>query len=304
MTNKEKITAIIEKPSSKSKISYSQFITFYDCPKKFEKKYVEGNYKSDYNIHLVFGSSLHFCIQHYVQQIYQNPKIFINKLDLHDYLYTRLTTNYQDTFQKNLDTHFSTAEELKEFYEDGCEILTELLKDSEKYFPKHYEHIGSELHLISQVSENFDVNFQAYIDDTFYDTISDKIILFDYKTSTKGWNETTKSDEYKLAQLRLYKYFISKIFDIKLEDIEVKFVILKRKIWEGNTKYESKRISIFEPSQGKKKITESFNLIENFVKNNFNKNGTHNKNFERIATPSKFACNFCPFNNECEFAFK
>lgn len=304
MTNKEKILTIVEKPSSKSKISYSQFTTFHDCPKKFERKYVNGDYRSDYNINLVFGNSTHQVIQHYVEKIYQTSQKIANKLDLHNYLYERLCSNYQESFEKNLSNHFATLEELNEFYTDGCNILDELKQDCEKYFSQSYEYIGSELHIISKILEGFDVNFQAYIDSTFYDTISDKIIIYDYKTSTKGWNESTKSDEYKLAQLRLYKYFISKIFGINLEDIEIKFIILKRKIWEGNSKYEAKRISMFEPSHGKKKIQQSFELIEDFVKENFNTDGSYNKNVLRIATPSKFTCNYCPFTDECEDVYK
>jgi hypothetical protein len=304
MTNKERLSSVSIYKTSTPKISYSQFVTHKDCPKKFEQKYVQGNYKSDYNINLVFGTSVHEVFQYYVENIYNTSHKLANKLDLHEYLYERLCINYQETFDKNLFEHYTTPDELNEFYIDGCNILDELQKDCEKYFLKEYEHIGSELHIISNILEDFDVNFQAYIDSTFYNTMNDKIIVYDYKTSTKGWNESTKSDEYKLAQLRLYKYFISKIFDIKLEDIEIKFVILKRKIWEGVSKYEAKRISMFEPSHGKKKIQESFELIEEFVKNNFNTDGSYNKDVERIATPSKFTCNYCPFKEECNDVYK
>lgn len=303
MTNKQKLSSVSIEKSSTPKISYSQFTTFHDCPKKFERKYVNGDYRSDYNIQLLFGVSVHESIQYYVEQIYKTSHKLANKLDLDEYLYERLFTNYQESFDKNLFKHFATADELNEFYADGCEILQELKKDCEKYFPKHFEYIGSELHIVAKILEEFYVNFQAYIDSTFYNTLSDKIVVFDYKTSKSGWNESTKSDKYKLSQLRLYKYFISKIYDIKLEDIEIKFVILKRKIWEGISKYEAKRISMFEPSHGKKKIQESFELIQDFVETNFNKDGSYNKNVERIATPSKFTCTYCPFNNECVDAF-
>jgi hypothetical protein len=192
---------------------------------------------------------------------------------------------------------------MSEFYQDGCNILNELKQDCDKYFPQTFKHIGSEIHLISSILEGFDLNFQAFIDDTFYDTENDKIILFDYKTSTKGWSDSDKSNEYKLAQLRLYKHFISKIFDIDLQDIEIKFVILKRKIYAGSTKYPSKHITSFVPASGKKKIEESFELIRNFVELNFDKSGSYLKTVERESNPSKFTCTYCPFKTDCSESF-
>lgn len=304
MTNKDKICNKIIEKSSATKISYSQFTTFHDCPEKFRRKYVLGDYRSDYNINLVFGSSVHESVQFYVEQIYSNSHKVANKIDLHDYLFQRLCINYEESLKKNFQKHFSNNDEMQEFYEDGCNILDELKQDCEKHFPKHYEYIGSELHIVTKILEDFDVNFQAYIDSTFFDTDLDKIVIFDYKTSKSGWNESNKSDEYKLAQLRLYKYFVSKIYDIPLEDIEIKFVILKRKIWEGVSKYESKRISHFVPSSGKKKIQESFELIKDFVELNFTNKGSYIKDIERKANPSKFTCTYCPFNVDCEHTFK
>jgi PD-(D/E)XK nuclease superfamily len=301
MTNLEKIL-IKHKHQTFSKISYSQFTTYKDCALKFEKKYVQGDYRSDYNINLTFGTSMHEVTQKFVQQLYTSPKI-AQKLDLEQFLYERMCQNYTETVAKNSGKDFSNEIEMKEFYQDGCNILNELKQDCDKYFPKTFKHIGSEIHLVSSILEGFDLNFQAFIDDTFYDTVNDTIILYDYKTSSRGWSDSDRSNEYKLAQLRLYKYFISKIFDIDLQDIEIKFVILKRKVYAGSGKYPSKHITGFIPASGKKKIDESFDLIKNFVELNFDKSGSYLKTFHREANPSKFNCNYCPFKTNCSKSF-
>jgi hypothetical protein len=54
--------------------------------------------------------------------------------------------------------------------------------------------------------------------------------IIDIKTSTKGWNKWNKKDESKQFQLILYKNFFSKQFGIPKENIDINFIILKRKI--------------------------------------------------------------------------
>lgn len=302
MTNLEKISI---KPVHKSlsKISYSQFSTHHDCALKFEKKYVHGDYRSDYSIQLAFGTSIHDSVQYFVQQLYTTSRKSAQKLDLEQFLYDRLFKNYTESVVKNGNKDFSNEIEMAEFYNDGCNILNEIKQDCDKYFPDTYKHIGSEIHLVSSIVEGVALNFQAFMDDTFYDTKTDTIIVFDYKTSKSGWSDMDKSNVYKLSQLRLYKHFISKIFDIALEDIEIKFVILKRKVYLGSGKYPAKHINSFIPPSGKKKIVESFGLITDFVERNFDKNGSYLKTYTRDANPSKFTCTYCPFKNECEHSF-
>jgi hypothetical protein len=312
MTNFEKITKNIEKlkdTNLNKKISYSQFSTYSACKHKFYLKYVLKNYKSDITATLMFGTCLHETIQKYSTLIYFYSLEKANKFDLDGYLYERFVENYKISLDKNNNVNFTTDIELNEFYNDGLNIIHQIKKDADNIFPEHFKHLGNEIELVSKCLDEYTIGFQGFIDDTFYDTIENKIFIYDYKTSKTGWQKSDKDDYKKLAQLRLYKYFISKIFEIDLNDIEIKYIILKRKIYQNTSvpKHfritDPKHIEVFTPTSGKLKTKESFQLIQDFIELNFNTNGSYKKDLDNTANPSKFNCGFCPFkNNECKFS--
>ena len=67
-----------------------------------------------------------------------------------------------------------------------------------------------------------------------YHEPTNKFYIYDIKTSRSGWNAKAKKDETKQMQLVLYKKFFNEQYGIPLEDIEVEFFIVKRKIWENS----------------------------------------------------------------------
>jgi len=284
------------------KISFSQFSTYYSCNYKFYLKYVLGNYKNDVNINLLFGTSVHEGVQRYVEILKddnQDVKLFNHE----DFLYERFTENYKKSLEQNNFKEFTTEQELFEFYEDGLKIMKDVIRDNEILFPSNFIHLGSEIELIKKLNQTYNIHFQAFIDDTFYNKELDRIVIYDYKTSKSGWNNSNKEDEVKLAQLRLYKHFIAEIFGIDLKQIEIKFIILKRKVFENGKKFNNfkpKHYEVFVPASGIKKVQEGYNMINDFVERMFNEDGTH-KEVEVSANPSKFNCGFCPFkNDECD----
>ena len=54
----------------------------------------------------------------------------------------------------------------------------------------------------------------------------------------------------------MYKYFFSKQFDIPIENIDIQFFIVKRKIWE-ESEYPMKRVQEFAPPSGKNKTNKA-----------------------------------------------
>jgi len=215
--------------SSSRNISYSQLSTYQTCPKQWEMKYYRKKVPYKSSIHLVFGTSLHEVVQHWLDTIYSSTIKQANELDLNKMLYDRMIKNYQKEKSKSNDHHFSNQEELQMFYIDGTNILDYLKKKRSKYFSKKQVHLaGVETFLYQQIKEG--VYFKGYIDLVFYDQVVDKWTIVDIKTSTSGWKNYAKKDISKISQVLLYKKFFSQQFDIPVDKIEVLYFILKRRV--------------------------------------------------------------------------
>jgi hypothetical protein len=70
------------------------------------------------------------------------------------------------------------------------------------------------------------------------------------------WKEKEKKDKVKLTQILLYKHFYSKALNISEDKIDVKFFIVKRKIYE-NSEFPISRIQEYVPANKKKKVKTS-----------------------------------------------
>lgn len=282
--------------SSQKSISYSQISTFLTCPKKWSLMYREGHYKSEQNMNMTFGTAIHTTIQNFLSTFYNESGVKAEQLDLEEYFEQELIKTYQENTKQNNNIHFSNPEELGEFYDDGVMILEFLKKKKGSYFSKRGWHlVGVEVPILISPYERFtNVIFKGFIDLILYNENTNTFTIYDIKTSTKSWGDYQKKDKVKRAQLLLYKYFFSKQFNIPLENIEVEFFILKRKIPQ-DTEYPVKPIQQFKPSQGKTSVNESIKLMEDFIETVFNENGL--KQQEYNPQPSDFSCKYCQFNN-------
>ena len=89
----------------------------------------------------------------------------------------------------------------------------------------------------------------------------------------------------------LYKQFFSQIYNIPLEDIDIEFFILKRKLYE-NCDFPQKRIQIFSPPSGKIKLNRAISLLNDFIISSFNTDSTYKTgDFEPNATLDN--CKWC-----------
>jgi hypothetical protein len=103
-----------------------------------------------------------------------------------------------------------------------------------------------------------------------------------------------KSDKNKTQQLLLYKNFYSKQYNVPVENIEVEYFIVKRKLWE-NTDFPQKRVQKFVPASGTVSMNRVMNGLDLFLENAFDDEGKH-KTDKIFALPSKKACRWCEFN--------
>jgi len=289
--------------NSQKSISYSQISTFLTCPKKWSLMYREGHYKSEQNMNMTFGSALHTTVQNFLSVYYNESGVKAEQLDLAEYFEQELIKTYQENTKQNNNIHFSNPEELEEFYEDGKMILEFLKKKKGSYFSKRGWHlVGVEVPILIQPYERFkNVIFKGFIDLILYNENVNKFVIYDFKTSVSGWKDYQKKDETKLAQLLLYKYFFSKQFNVPIENIDIEFFILKRKLPKNN-EFFLKPIQQFVPASGKSKINKATKLLENFIETVFDENGLRDQQYE--AKPSEWACKFCSFRNNKELCQK
>jgi hypothetical protein len=134
--------------------------------------------------------------------------------------------------------------------------------------------------------------FQGYLDLVMYHEPTNTVKIIDIKTSKSGWSKREKSDEQKQFQLILYKKYFSEIYDFPIENIEIEFLIVKRKLYESED-YVIRRIQLYQPASGKVKLNKVSKSIDEFVEKAFDNNGY--KDVDHQPTPND-KCKWCPFN--------
>jgi len=289
---KTKVLPEIDYATQKS-ISYSQLSMFNECPKKWSLQYKEGYKQFTSSIHTVFGTALHETLQHYLTVFYEQSGVAADKINTSELLEENLREEYKKQYKANNNQHFATPDELREFYEDGVEIIREIAKDRGKHFSKRGWHLlGIELPLILNPHSKFqNIMFQAYLDIVLYHEPTNTIKIIDIKTSRSGWNKKEKSNEQKQFQLIIYKKYFSELYNIPIENIDIEFMIVKRKIFESE-QFVIKRVQWFKPASGKVKLNKVTKSIEEFIEQAFDHNG-----YKQVEHQPKVNdnCKWCPF---------
>ena len=314
MTKKKKIPQILKQIKNQplrevnyafeKAISYSQFSVFQNCPHKWSLQYRDGFYTSEQSIHMTFGTALHETIQHYITTIYEQSAAAADRIDLKELFEERFRETYLKDYKSNKNTHFSNSVEMNEFFEDGLAILNYLSKKRGAYFSKRgWYLVGCEIPLVVTPNSQYpNILYKGYLDVVLYNETMNKFLILDIKTSTRGWGDKEKKDELKQFQLILYKKYLAQQYNINVDDIDIEFFIVKRKIWEESD-FVIKRIQQFKPASGKVKINKAHTAVNNFIQEVFNIDGSH-KTQVHNPNPSAFNCRFCPFKDNKELCDK
>lgn len=281
-------------------ISYSQLSMFTQCPKKWALQYRDGHKISEQSIHMTFGTALHEVLQHYLDVMYETSGAAADRIDIEELFEDTLRKCYAEDYKKNKNQHFSSPTELREFFEDGKEILNFIRKKRSAYFSKKgWYLIGCEVPIVMAPNLRLNrVKYMGYLDVVMYHEPTNTFKIIDIKTSTKGWNKWNKKDESKQFQLILYKYFFSKQYNIPLENIEIEFFIVRRKVYVDGD-YPQKRVQQFIPASGKVKLNKATANLNEFISKAFNLDGSY-KDTIFGANPSKWNCTFCPYKENTE----
>jgi hypothetical protein len=239
-------------------------------------------------------------MQHYLKVMYEQSGAAADREDIIGMFNEHFKSIYKTEFEKTKQ-HFSNPDEMREFYEDGINILEWFKKHRSQFFTtRNVVLLGIEMPLMVGLTKN--LFLKGYIDFVLYDKDLDKVYIYDIKTSRSGWNDKAKKDDIKLAQILLYKEYFAKQYNIDVDKIEVEFFILKRKIWDSD-EFVIPYITEFKPASGKIKRKQAIEKFNMFLTECFDSEGKMiNKEYSKIV--SKDSCTYCPFNNNKELCNK
>ena len=275
-----------------SRISYSQLSMFSECPLRWKLNYIDDLRISESNIYLLFGTAMHEVLQTWLEVMYFDSVKNADKLNLEQRLHDKMMERFQID-KESYGKDPCTLEQLREFFQDGCDILDFVKKKRADYFSKRgYKLIGCEVPIDVELKKN--IKMVGYLDIVILDEFTNTLKIYDIKTSTQGWNKWQKKDENKTQQLLLYKQFYSKQYNHPIENIEVEYFIVKRKLWE-KAMFPQKRVQKFSPASGTVSMNKVAKRLDTFLDLAFDEKGERiSENI--IATPSKKACRWCEFN--------
>ena len=284
-------------------ISFSQLLLYNSCQYKWYLTYPKKLAPYKPSIHTVFGTALHETVQEWLDVLYNQTVKAANEMDLSELLLDRMRKTYKKERYNNGNEDFTTSQELQQFHDDGMQILNYLKKKRATYFSTKNTYLaGVETPILQEVKPG--VVFKGFIDLVFYNSFTEKYLILDIKTSTRGWSDYEKKDETKISQILLYKEFFAQQFNTDVENIDVEYFIVRRKIFEGGD-FVPKRVQQYRPASGKIKRKKAIESINKFVNEAFDDNGNYLER-EYPKQPSKSNCMFCPFkeNPLCNVAVK
>ena len=282
------------------KISYSQFSMYSQCPKHWELAYAKNLRTFSQSIHTIFGTAMHETMQNYLTVMYEQSAKAADEIDVNAYLKDQMFNLYKEAVEK-IGEHFSNKFELGEFYEDGVAILDWFKRKRGQYFSrKNEELLGIEVPIYHPVADSNDkIMMLGYLDIVMRDKRTDKITIIDIKTSTMGWNKYQKADKNKVSQLVLYKKYFAEQYGYDPEKIDIKYMIVKRKLIEG-AMFPQKRITEFSPASGKPTRNKLARSIDEFVKSSFKADGSYNldREYPAVAGKNNKNCKYCEFKDQ------
>ena len=275
-------------------ISYSQLSMYTQCPKKWALQYRDGHKVREQSIHMTFGTALHETLQMYLDVMYNKSGAEADRIDLEADFEERLRNCYADAYKQNQKEHFSTSDQIREFYDDGIAIIEYIKKNRSKYFSKRgWSLVGCEVPIVLAPNPRLSrVKYMGYLDVVLYHEDTEKFVIIDIKTSTKGWGPRERKDKSKQYQLVLYKKFFAQQYNVPVSNIDIEFFIVRRKLWES-LDFPIKRVQQFRPPSGKTSINRATESLEKFLNNCFTSEGFNQK--EMPATTNNY-CKWCPYH--------
>jgi CRISPR/Cas system-associated exonuclease Cas4 (RecB family) len=264
---------IKQSPSKNRHISYSSISTYNKCPRLWDLQYRQKVIPFTQSIYTIFGSAMHETIQEWLEVMYMESAKAAMNMNLDDLLYKKMISQYKIGKAVNGHKHFSTPDELTQFWIDGKHILEYLKKKRGSYFSTRTMKLaGIETLLYQELKPG--VMFKGLVDLVFYHPVNDTWTVMDIKTSTSGWRDNQKKNPNLTAQVVLYKEFFAKQFGIDRDKINVEYFIVKRRVpAEAEFAVMQRRVQEFSPNAGPRKTKQVLESMNRFLTDVLDKEG-------------------------------
>ena len=301
---------VAKKEKRVNRVSYSQFAMYYNCPQSWYLAYVRRKRSRESSIHLIFGTAMHTLVQAFLNLYYIKGNVEVDKInwknEFRQYFKeefqlpkNQLYNNDKDQKSEENGRPVCNVQMYKEFLQDGYDIIDELIgkiQNRSKYFPKSFELHGNEIPIEVEIKKNID--FVGFIDIVLKNKSTGRIKIIDLKTSGVGWNKWQKADQSKTSQVLLYKFFYANKFGVRLDEVDVEFLILKRRLLENG--YSNSRIQRVVPPHGKISVRKVWNQLNAFTGKSFDGEGNfvmEKDNYAITPGPNRKNCKWCEFSN-------
>ena len=251
-------------------ISYTQLSAWMECPRRWREMYID-KIKTPPNIYFSFGTAMHETLQEYMELMYNKGQQHADEFDAHADFTERFMNEYKADTEK-LGKQVTTQKILIEFMNDGLNIIDFFLRHRQEHFQKHgWKLLGIEMPILVAPHEDYpNVKMMGKLDLVMFDETMHRVVIWDIKTSTRGWMKHDKENKAKTSQMVIYKKYFAEQYNVPVENIDVRYFIVKRKI-PDNPKYPimKSRIQKFEPSSGKTTQNKLGKDIKSFIEDVF-----------------------------------
>ena len=256
---------IIEFPTGKRHVSYSEVRGWKECPYRHKLIYKDKIPHFEGNEYTAFGTAVHAVCETII------PSRKYSK-DLFDIEFQKELTLLEKQ-GKQLNTGL-----ISEMRKQAGPICEQVLPSVQDYFD-NFEVISVEEQLLEPIDEfnSYGTSFKGFID-LVIKTDDGKYHIIDWKTCSWGWSRDKKSDPMTTYQLTYYKNYFSKKHNIEPKKIETYFALLKRTAKKEN-------VEILRVTSGPKKVDNSLKVLENAV-----------INIEKgMTVKNRLNCKYCKF---------
>jgi len=264
---------IKQTPSKNVHISYSSVSTYAKCPRLWDLQYRKKVVPFTQSIYTCFGTAMHETMQEWLTVMYHESAKAANDMNVDDLLYANMVKAYRSGRAQMQGEHFSSSDELTQFWLDGKHIFDFLKKKRAGYFStKSMMLAGVETLLYQELRPG--VMFKGLVDLVFYHPNNDTWTIMDIKTSTRGWSADQKKNPNLTAQVVLYKEFFARQFGIEKDKIDVEFFIVKRRVpVEAEFAAMTRRVQEFRPPAGPRKTKQVLTQLDKFLADVLDENG-------------------------------
>ena len=279
-------------------VSFSQYSKYKKCPKSWELHYVRKHKVSKETISFVYGQAMHTTIQTFLHTCYVKSVKEANQTNWEAFLLEQMKNEYKERVEKN-GSHFSSKEQLAEYYSDGVEILKFIKSKRTRYFStKGMKLVAIELPIVAIPDpKRPNIKMQQHLDLVFYDSDSKEYTIVDIKTAKNGWNQYKKKDKATTNQLVLYKKEFCEKYKIDPSKVNIEYFILRQKI-DPDSLWPIKRVSQFSPASGKIAVSQVSKDFQNFLDECFDSDGQYiDKSHPALCGKNMFNCRFCEYND-------